>query len=175
VRRLSWDDVARLSETLAEGLAGRGVDRIVGVATAGLIPAVLVSCALRRELTPIRLSRREGHRVVSAAPVWKVPLTLDLVGQRVAIVDDVADTGETLALVSAAANQRRAASVSTACLVAHSWARPAPDVAGLVTDELVVFPWHERVVVDGQWRQDPELSEALAALGVRRRRAEEAE
>jgi hypoxanthine phosphoribosyltransferase len=175
VHRLSWGDIARLAETLGERLAAKGVDHIVGVATGGLIPAALVSCALRRELTPVRLSRRHDQRVVVARPVWKVPLTADLSGKRVAIIDDVADTGETLSLVLAAARERGATSTQTACLVAHSGADPAPDVAGLLTNALVVFPWHERVLEEGRWGMDPELAQALAALDVDRREAEPAD
>ena len=80
-----------------------------------------------------------------------------------AFVDEIADTGETLALVSAAAEERGAARIVTACLVAHTWASPAPDVAALITDELVIFPWDQRVLVNGRWQPHPELVMAVEA------------
>ena len=40
-----------------------------------------------------------------------------------------------------------------------------PDIAVLVTDELVVFPWDRRVLMDGRWQVHPELAATLAAQG----------
>jgi hypothetical protein len=57
-----------------------------------------------------------------------------------------------------------ATEVVTACLVQHSWASPAPTFAGLMSDELIIFPWNR--VLDGRgWRLHPELESALPALG----------
>ena len=78
-------------------------------------------------------------------------------------MDEIADTGETLALVAEAAREAGAARVVTAALVAHSWARPVPDVVALVSDELVVFPWDARVLTDGEWRPHPGLVAAIEA------------
>ena len=139
---------------------------IVGIARAGLIPATMVSCNLRRELYPVRLTRRVDDTVRFASPVWRVPLPPAVAGKVVAIVDEIADTGETLALAAQSAREAGSARVVTACLVRHSWADPAPDVVALVSDELVVFPWDRRVLVDGQWQLHPELAAAYAAQGI---------
>jgi hypoxanthine phosphoribosyltransferase len=79
----------------------------------------------------------------------------------VAVVDEMADTGETLALMAERVKQCGARRVITASLVAHSWADPMPDVVALTTDALALFPWDQQVYIDGQWRPHPELIEAL--------------
>ena len=56
-----------------------------------------------------------------------------------------------------------AAEVVTASLVQHSWASPTPMFSGLVSDELIIFPWNRRVLRAGVWRPHPELESAVAA------------
>jgi hypoxanthine phosphoribosyltransferase len=112
----------------------------------------------------VRITRRLRDQVVSDAPAWKVRPTSDVAGKAVAIIDDVADTGETLSLVAEEVRRLGAERVVTAALVGHSWAAPPPDVCPLTTDELVVFPWDRRVLIDGEWRPHPEIEAALAQM-----------
>jgi hypoxanthine-guanine phosphoribosyltransferase len=81
----------------------------------------------------------------------------------VAIVDEIADTGETLALVRRSVEEHGAARAITAALIAHSWADPQPDVVSLVTDEFVVFPWDSRILVGGRWIPHPEVEAGIRA------------
>jgi uncharacterized protein len=163
IRPISWDEFAVLSATLAEQLEKPGVEAVVGIARAGLFPATAIACGLRRELYPVRVTRRVNDEITFASPVWRVPIAPEVAGKVVAVVDEIADTGETLALVSAAAEEHGAARIVTACLVAHTWASPAPDVAALITDEFVIFPWDQRVLVDGRWQPHPEIVMAIEA------------
>lgn len=166
VELITWERFAALSRTLAEMLAGAGVECIVGVARAGLFPAAAVACALRRDLHPVRVSRREDDEVKHAHPVWKVDVSDEVAGKVVAVVDEIADTGETLEVVAARARERGAARIVTACLVQHTWASPAPDFVALTTDALVIFPWDRQVYADGRWTLHPELEDALRRQGL---------
>lgn len=166
VHSLSWTDFADLSARLAEALEPFGIDVVIGVARAGLFPATAVALNLRRELFPVRVSRRVNDEVIFKSPVWRVPVPPDVAGKCVAVVDEIADTGETLAMVAREVRDRGATRVVTGCLISHSWANPAPDLAVLVTDELVIFPWDRRVLVAGRWEPHPEIVAALKAQGV---------
>jgi hypoxanthine phosphoribosyltransferase len=163
VTSVSWEEFGALAARLAELVEPSGVEVVLGVARAGLFPATAVACALRRELYPVRLSRRVDDEVRFRTPVWRTPVPDAVAGQAVAIVDEIADTGETLALVAAQARDLGAARVLTAALVSHTWANPAPDVSALVTDALVLFPWDRQVLVAGRWQPHPELASALRA------------
>lgn len=160
---IDWVRAAELAGKLAETLAAEGIETIIGIARAGLIPATTVACMLRRDLSPVRVTRRRDDVVVHAHPVWKVDVAPDVAGRVVAVIDEMADTGETLALVADRVSEQGAARVVTAALVAHSWAAPPPDHVALITDALVIFPWDERVFIDKQWRLHPELEAAIAA------------
>lgn len=162
VDEITWERFAQLAAVLAEKLAGRGVEVVVGTARAGLFPATAVACALRCELFPVRVSRRVNDTVTYDHPVWRVDVSPEVAGKVVAVVDEMADTGETLALVAERVKERGAAQVITASLISHSWAKPPVDEAALVTDALVIFPWDKQVYQGGQWQPHPELKEALA-------------
>jgi hypoxanthine phosphoribosyltransferase len=165
VHTLTWGDFYSLAQGLAEGLAAHGPQAIVGIARAGLFPGTAVACMLRRELYPVRITRRLNDEVVYDVPVWKTPLPPDIAGKVIAVVDEIADSGETLALVAEAAKREGAKQVITACLVSHSWASPAPDLSALVSDALVIFPWDRLVFQDGEWAPHPEIISALEAQG----------
>jgi hypothetical protein len=163
VRQISWGEFAALSARLAERLEPYHPEVIVGIARAGLLPATAVASALRREFFPVRLTRRKDDLVVYEGPVWKVPLSPEVAGKVVAVIDEIADSGETLRMVVAEALMLGASQVISACLVSHSWADPQPQVSALISDELVIFPWDRWVLADGKWVPHPEILGAIAA------------
>jgi len=161
VEEISWERFASLSASLAEKLAAEGIEVVVGIARAGLFPATALACALRIEFFPVRITRRLNDRVTFQQPVWKVDVSKEIGGKIVAVVDEIADTGQTLRLVTQRVREQGATRVITACLVSHSWTDPVPDQVALVTDALVIFPWDKKVYQTGQWQVNPELAEAL--------------
>ena len=163
VKELSWEAFAALAARLAEELARAEVEVVVGIARAGLFPSTAVACSLRRELYPVRVTRRVNDEVRFRSPVWKTDVPAEVAGKTVAVVDEMADTGETLAMVAARARELGASRAVTASLVSHSWANPAPDISALVTDAFVIFPWDRQVLIEGRWQPHPEIVAGLAA------------
>lgn len=165
VRPISWAEFAAMTARLAESLAREGIEAVVGIARGGLFPATAVACALRRELYPVRVTRRRNDVVTYDSPVWITPVPPRVKGQVVAIVDEISDTGATVAMVAEAAREAGASRIVTAVLVSHTWATPAPDLTTLVTDELVIFPWDNQVLVAGRWQPHPEIMAGRAKQG----------
>ncbi len=168
VRQISWEDFASLSRRLAEQLEAFRPQMIFGIARAGLFPAAAVAFSLRRELYPIRLTRRQDEQVVSDHPIWKVPIPEQVIGKVVAVIDEISDSGETLAIAADRALTLGASRVITASLISHSWANPIPQVTALVSDEFIIFPWDAQVLDGGRWVVHPEVE---AGLKAQRRRA----
>lgn len=167
VRPLTWDDFASLAARLAEMVEPFHPDLILGIARAGLFPATAVACSLRCELFPIRLTRRVHDRVVRDEPEWVVPVPPEVSGKVAVIVDEIADTGRTLAIAASAATALGALQIYTACLVGHSWAEPKPAACSLQTDEFVIFPWDHLILQAGKWVPHPEV---LAGVKAQERR-----
>jgi hypoxanthine phosphoribosyltransferase len=161
VEAITWERFAELARALVEKLAPFNIEAVVGTARAGLFPATAVCLMLRRELYPARVSRRVNDEVKFRHPQWIVDVAPDVKDKAIAVVDEITDTGETLNLVADRVKECGAKQVITAALVAHSWARPRPDVVALTTDSLVLFPWDEQVYIAGQWQPHPELVGAL--------------
>lgn len=162
VENISWDRFLVLCRSLAESLASRGIDAVAGVARAGLLPATMVACSLRCDLFPVRVTRRSRDQVVRDHPVWKVEVSPEVRERRVAVIDEIADTGRTLHLAARRVLELGAREVVTAVPVSHSWADPRPQLSSLVSDALVLFPWDQQVLVEGRWQMHPELVRALA-------------
>jgi hypoxanthine phosphoribosyltransferase len=163
VRRITWNQFASLARHLAELVEPFQPQVILGIARAGLFPATVVACSLRRELFPIRLTRRKDDEVLYDLPVWKVPVPQEVDGKVVVVIDEIADTGLTLSMAAQNAKVLGAKEIVTACLVSHSWAKPAPQVSALVSDAFVIFPWDKQVLENGKWIAHPEVIAGLNA------------
>lgn len=131
VQPLTWADIVSLAARISKVLARQDVEIIVGIARAGLIPATLVACSLCTELYPVRLTRRVNDEVRYSSPVWRVPVSPEVRGKVVAIIDEIADSGETLEQVRASVAEQGAARTITACLVSHSWSAANDCATGL--------------------------------------------
>jgi hypothetical protein len=166
VLQVSWERFGELCRDLARAAAQYQPEAVVGIARGGWLPATVLACMLRCDLYPMRLSRREGGRVVHDTPLILLPPPAQVAGRRVLLLDDIADTGVTLSLGMRTLKRAGAAGIRTAALVAHSWAAPQPEIVGLATDAYVVTPWDLEVVRDGALVENPDLAVVLAAAST---------
>lgn len=163
VEPISWERFEQLTRQLAVQITPWAPELILGIARGGLFPATLLSYALRRELYPIRLTRRFEDLVVRRQPTWLVKPPAKVSKRRVLIVDEIADSGQTLLAAAEVVREMGAAEVRTAALYAHSWANPRPDYVGLLSDALLVNPWDREILQDGAFVTHPEYQAAIAA------------
>lgn len=161
IEEISWEQFGEFSRVLTEQLADKKIDIVIGIARAGMFPATAVACALRRELYPVRVTRRVNDEVRYESPIWRVDVPAMVSGLKVAVIDEIADTGETLAIVATRALERKARRVWTLSLVAHSWANPFPNFTALTSDALIIFPWDKQILTDEGWKFHPELAKAI--------------
>ena len=161
VEPVSWERFEHLVRILAEQIESFEPQLILGIARGGLFPATMLSYILRREFYPVRLTRRLNDTVVREQPIWLVRPPEKVAGRRVLLVDEIADSGNTLALAGEEVRRLGASDVRTATLFAHTWADPRPDFVALTSDALILNPWDREVLVEGQWATHPELAAAL--------------
>jgi uncharacterized protein len=161
VEPISWERFEQLVRVLAEQIEPYEAQIILGIARGGLFPATMLSFILRREFYPVRLTRRFNDAVVSDEPMWLVRPPDKVEGRRVLVVDEIADSGDTLAAAAAEVRRLGASDVRTATLFAHTWSDPRPDCVAFTSDALILNPWDREVLVEGQWTTHPELAEAL--------------
>ncbi len=155
---VEWPLFGELSRALALKVA-RAYDPelIVGVATAGVVPAAVISAILGRDFHSMLVSRRDGPSGLREKPEVMSGAPPEVRDRRVLIVDETCDTGDTLRLALAAIVHAGAADVRTA--VGFRTGPYAPDFAGLETESVIVLPWDRELLVDGELVLKPEYAE----------------
>ncbi len=114
---------------------------IVGVMRGGLIPARILSDLLENpNLTTIRTECYNSFNV-KKEPMLTRPLLATVTEKAVLIIDDIADTGQSLRLVVKHVMQQNASEIKTATLFYKPWSTIRPDYFEEETRQWVVFPW----------------------------------
>ena len=154
VMHIEWPLFGEMSRALALKV-GRAWDPelVVGIATAGVVPAAVVSAILDREFHSIVVSRRYRAETVRETPAVLGSAPSEVRGQRVLIVDETCDSGATMRLAVAAIINAGAKQVRTAvCFKTGSF---EPDFHALATQSTIVLPWDREVLVDGELVPNP--------------------
>lgn len=143
---LSWELFGELCRALALRVYREyDPDVVVGIATAGVIPAAVIADILQVDFYSLKITRRSvggQPEVLSSAPPQAA-------GQRVLLVDELTTSGDTMRLALATLRDVRPLEIRTAAC----FCRPQgyqPDFHALVTDALIVFPWDRKVIEDGE-------------------------
>lgn len=142
---LQWSDFADASRELAEAVLTSGFkpDVVIAIARGGLLLAGAISYALgTKNCGSINVEFYTGVDERLPKPVLSAPM-LDapaLAGKRVLLVDDVSDSGHTLALVTGLLGDT-AMEVRTATLYTKPRTVHVPHFTWRTTDGWIVFPW----------------------------------
>lgn len=143
---VDWETFYRLARQLAFAINDSGYrpDAIVAIGRGGYVPArVLCDFLDVMNLSSIKVEHYEATRKAAVARI-RYPLTADLSGQRVLIVDDVSDTGDTFEVaVRHVREAGKPAEIRTAALHHKVVARMVPDYfAERMTDwRWIIYPW----------------------------------
>jgi hypothetical protein len=145
----TWEDIQTLCSTLARKIKDSGYipDVIVAVARGGWVPARLLCDFLDiRELYSVKTE----HWGVVATPDGEArltqPLNIDLKGKKVLVVDDVADTGETIKVVIDHVKDFSPKDIKVAVVDYKRTSKFIPDFYAAEMEEWrwIVYPWSLR-------------------------------
>ena len=142
---LTWETFGDAAEELAARIHHSGFDPeiLIAVARGGMIPGGALTYSLGVKLTDaINVEFYTDVQETLPDPVLLAPMldTESIRNKRILIVDDVVDSGRTLALVL---EWRRGfeADVRSAVLYAKPTTVINPDFVWKATDKWIVFPW----------------------------------
>ncbi|HLA91327.1 MAG TPA: phosphoribosyltransferase family protein [Gemmatimonadaceae bacterium] len=157
VFHVDWPLFGELSRALALRVA-RAFDPeiVVGIATAGVVPAAAVAAILDRPFHSMLVSRRYRAERLRATPAVLGAAPAETRGKRVLIVDETCDSGETLRLAIAAIVKAGAADVRTA--VSFKTGDFEPDYYALETASTIVLPWDKEILVEGELVPNPKYA-----------------
>lgn len=144
---LNWKDVQFLTLSLARKIIESSFlpDIIVGVARGGWVTARLLSDLLNvKDLASMKIEFYKSIGKRDGKPVITQPISESPYGKSVLIVDDVADTGESLLLAKSHVDSMGAKEVKLATLHMKPWSKVAPDFYVELTDAWIIYPWEFR-------------------------------
>lgn len=148
MKKITWEDVEKMTDKIADDIMVSGFvpDRIIGITAGGLIPLYFLSIklGLRRSILTVSVSSYDKQKR-KEFEVMYLP-QIDMVGERVLLVDEFADSGNTLEKMSKIIKDRYGVSqIKTATIALdRQKCRHAPDYHAFASEgEFVVFPWEK--------------------------------
>ncbi len=142
---VSWADIDELVGRLAAALAAESHDVMLAITRGGLVPAGMLAYRLgMRDILVAAVAFYDDDGQPGESPTFfQFPADPLLTGKRVLIVDEVWDTGTTIAAVAERVEQA-GGRPTTAVLhykPSHSRVGIRPDHAVVETDAWVVYPF----------------------------------
>ena len=142
---VSWDDLDRMVADLAERLAGQTFDVMLAITRGGMVPAGMLSYRLGlRDILVAAVEYYDDRGQPGPHPTFfQFPADPLLRGKRVLIVDEVWDSGTTIAAVTERVLQ--AGGIPTTVVLhykpANSVVEGSPDLHAVQTAAWVVYPF----------------------------------
>ena len=140
----SWDQVYDMLLNLAARVRESDYrpEVIVGVSRGGWPPARVMSDLLQNsKLANIKVEFYKDIGVRAEKPRITQPVTSNVVGKRVLVVDDVSDTGYSLRIVVNHLRRKRVWDLKVCTLYLKPMSVFKPDFFAKVTRKWVIFPW----------------------------------
>ncbi|MEM2104929.1 MAG: phosphoribosyltransferase [Candidatus Bathyarchaeia archaeon] len=146
----TWNLIYRMLLNLAEKIRKDRFkpDIIVGVSRGGWPPARVLSDLLDNpNIANVKAEFYLGVAETKDEPVLTQPVSVDVAGKRVLVVDEIADTGKSLKVVREHLIANGAKEVKIATVYYKPWSIVKPDYYERETRCWVVFPWETKETV----------------------------
>jgi hypoxanthine phosphoribosyltransferase len=174
----SWDRIYSLLLKLVETVRKSGFepDVIVGVFRGGWIPARIMSDLLETpKLANVTTEFYVGVAETKREPSITQSVSVSVKDKKVLVVDDVADTGESLKLVNSHLKNQGASEIKIATIYYKPWSITVPHYYEKETRCWIVFPWERKETVRktvekfrGEERTVEDAEEKLISSGLNR-------
>jgi uncharacterized protein len=167
-RYIDWPEYGRLTKALAGKVrkGGETFELAVGIARGGIPVAMVVSDILDLKIDYINvksyvgIAERTSPRIIS-------PLSEDIHGKKVLLVDDLVDHGVTMKMLKTYLKKMGPKVLRTAVLFKKPWSATEPDYFVEASDNWIVFPFEVGEVA----RQRKESTGRQESANVKVRRA----
>jgi len=140
----TWDEIYEMLLSLATRIKESGFhpDLIVGVSRGGWVPGRIFSDLLSNAHTAnVKIEFYVGIGETTRRPVVTQPISEDIARKNILVVDDVADTGESLLVALEHVRARGAGQIRTVTIYYKPHSRFKPDFFAETTPEWIIFPW----------------------------------
>ncbi len=146
----SWEQIYEMLLELSRRIrkAGYRPEIVVSVARGGWPVARVMSDLLENpEVANVKAEFYLGVAEAKGEPIITQPVSAPVRNKKVLVVDDVADTGRSLALVKEHLREQGAGDVKIATIYYKPWSILKPDWFERQTELWIVFPWERKETV----------------------------
>ena len=138
----SWDEIIVMVKQLAEKVDEYKPDILIGISRGGLVPVRLLSDYLHNEnVAVIKIEFYHAPGETSEDPTVTQPLTMDVKGKKVLLVDDVSDSGRSLIIAKEYVKHHNPGELKVAALHYKPQSKLKPDYYIGETDAWIIYPW----------------------------------
>ena len=141
----SWDEILAKSIKLAEKIRRaekEQFDGIVGISRGGLALTRILSDLL--DTQNVMITRCEYYTDIGEKkkkPVITQKIQGNISGKRILVVDDVADSGESLSVIKEYLLSKHPSDLKVSTIFVKPWSKMLPDYFVARTDAWIIFPW----------------------------------
>jgi hypothetical protein len=144
----SWKQLYHMLLELADGLSLDKPEVIIGVARGGLVPARIISDLLGNvELGVVGVGFYTNIAETKEQPNITMGISTTVKDKKVLIIDDVADTGQSLQTVKNYLTTLGAKEVKTATIYYKPWSTIKPNFYARKSRKWIIFPWETRETI----------------------------
>lgn len=172
---ISWSEFGGFVLSLAKNIlkSGEEFDRLVALAKGGTAIARPIGdlCGIK-EFSSMQIEFYTGIATTNRTPVITQDIPVKIKGEKILVIDDIADSGETLTVADKYITLHGADVIKTATLITKPWTKFKPDYSFYQTEAWVIFPWEARETIGllaGIWREtglsDEVILENLRQIG----------
>lgn len=142
--RLSWEEIEEFCKKLAEKIKEKKLGRhlLIGLSRGGLVPLRLISDYLGvNDIHVVRVKFYERVGKTLSKPKIVHEVQFDISGRDILVIDDIADTGESIIAALEHMKERGARNIAVATLLKKPHSKITPDIFVKETSAWVIFPW----------------------------------
>lgn len=146
----SWDQIYKMMLAIAEKIRHDNFkpDVLVGVSRGGWPPGRIMSDLLGvSEIANVKAEFYKGVAETKSKPIISQPVSVKVQSKTLLVVDDVADTGESLSLVKRHLQEQGASTMKIVTIYYKPWSIITPDYYIKETRKWIVFPWERKETV----------------------------
>jgi hypoxanthine phosphoribosyltransferase len=146
-RLYSWEEMYQLAEKTIGKInkSGYKPDKIIGITRGGWVPSMMFSDLLgNRDMLSLKIEHWSHTATKDAKAVLKYPLQADLSGQKILLVDDLTDSGDSIILALEDVRKNNPKEVRIATLIHKKQSKIKPDYFAEEKNkwEWIILPWN---------------------------------
>ncbi len=145
--KLTWEEIEALCWKLSESVKKSGYEPevLIAIARGGWIPARMLSDMLNiRKVASIGLAFYISPGVTEVKPKLTPNLNISIKGMKVLLIDDVADSGESLILAKQKVLELHPGELKVATLHKKPRSKFTPDFFATETSDWLIYPWEKK-------------------------------